>query len=222
MIFTKPPIPGRVKTRLIGELTAEQAAELHGAFLADLLDALAAGTFALRIAWAVDDAEPLPAGAVPGFRQTAGDLGARLFSGLAKVAREHRAVAAIGSDHPGLGRSTVERAFALLEGDAEVVLGPAADGGYYLIGVRSDRLDPGLFRKIAWSGPEVLAATRRRCRHLGLAVAELPAAADVDTPADLRAFVARLATGAVDAAASRRLLARWGLMPRPVEAPCGS
>src|SRR5436305_8455451 len=78
LLFTKPPRPGRVKTRLIGELTADEAARLHATFLEDLLARLRGGDFELRLAWALeaDDAdEEVPAGPVPGVRQQGSDLG---------------------------------------------------------------------------------------------------------------------------------------------------
>src|SRR6476469_3519849 len=78
LLFTKPAREGRVKTRLIGDLTAAEAAALHGAFLADLLDRLLDGDFELRIAWALEPGEEIPAGPWPGLRQEGSDLGERL------------------------------------------------------------------------------------------------------------------------------------------------
>ncbi len=75
------------------------------------------------------------------------------------------------------------------------MLGPAEDGGYYLIALRAAALDPRLFAEIPWSTAGVLAATLERCRELGLAVELLPRAADVDTPADLRRLAAEMAAG---------------------------
>ncbi len=211
MVFTKPARPGRVKTRLIGELDAEQAAALHAAFLSDLLERLAGGGFDLRIAWALEPGEEAPP--APGFRQEGGDLGERLFHGLARAARDHGRVAAVGSDHPDLPLATVERAFAELE-TAEIVLGPAEDGGYYLVGARAEALRPELFEGIAWSTGGVFEATVERCQRLGLRLARLPVAADVDTPADLERLAAALERGEADCPRTRALLASWkGLTP---------
>jgi glycosyltransferase A (GT-A) superfamily protein (DUF2064 family) len=74
-----------------------------------------------------------------------------------------------------------------------VVLGPAEDGGYYLIALRAGAVAPRLFAEIAWSTDQVLPATLDRCRELGLAVELLPMAADVDTPEDLRRLAVRMA-----------------------------
>lgn len=191
LLFTKPAREGRVKTRLIGDLTAAEAAQLHAAFLADLLDRLREGSFELRLAWALDPDEEIPAGPVPGMRQEGSDLGERLYRALS--AGDARTVMALGSDHPTLPLSLIHRAFETLEAGADVVLGPAEDGGYYLIALRAGAVHPRLFEGIAWSTDRVLPATLERCRELGLAVELLPEASDVDTPEDLRRLAERLA-----------------------------
>jgi rSAM/selenodomain-associated transferase 1 len=194
LLFTKPAREGRVKTRLIGDLTAAEAAELHAAFLADLLDRLRDGDFELRLAWALDPGEEIPAGPVPGVRQEGSDLGERLYRALS--APGARTVMALGSDHPTLPLSLIHRAFETLEAPeagAGVVLGPAEDGGYYLIALRAGAVQRRLFEGIAWSTDRVLPATLERCRELGLAVELLPEASDVDTPEDLRRLAERLA-----------------------------
>ena len=193
LLFTKPAVPGRVKTRLVGALTAEQAAALHAAFLADLLERLQGGDgFGLTIAWALEEGEAMPPAAVPAIRQVGADLGERLYRALAAAAGDHPFVAAVGSDHPELPRRRVEEAFAALANGAEVVLGPAVDGGYYLVGVRREALSPRLFADIPWSGPEVLACTLARCAELGLRTVLLAEGADVDTAADLDRLAAAL------------------------------
>jgi uncharacterized protein len=218
LLFTKPARPGRVKTRLIGDLTADQAAELHAAFLGDLLARLTGGSFELQLAWALEPGEALPEGfwpGVAGVRQEGEGLGERLFGALALAARGGAAVAALGSDHPTVGLDLVERAFAAVEGAADVALGPAEDGGYYLVAVAAGALRRRLFQEVPWSTGGVLAATLARCRELGLAVELLPPAADVDTPADLARLAARL-----DGACPRThaLLAAWNRLPGPLPA----
>jgi len=209
LLFTKPAREGRVKTRLIGDLTPAEAAALHAAFLDDLLDRLRGGSFDLRLAWALDPGEPVPAGPVPGVRQEGDDLGERLFRTLAAAAAEVPAVAALGSDHPTLPLAMVHDAFERLEAGAEVVLGPAEDGGYYLIALRAAAVVPRLFEGIAWSTDEVFAATLARCRELGLRVELLPQAADVDTPDDLRRLASLLVAGDLGCPRTRGLLHAW-------------
>ena len=140
LLYSKPASPGRVKTRLIGELSAAQAAELHAAFVGDVSERLAGGDFHLRLAWALDDGEDYPRHLTPGgvehVRQIGEDLGARLFNGLSAAAGEFQAVAAVGSDHPELELETVVDAFQRLADGADAVFGPAEDGGYYLVALR--------------------------------------------------------------------------------------
>lgn len=213
LLFTKPAREGRVKTRLIGDLTAAEAAALHAAFLDDLVDRLREGDFELRLAWALEPRDELPAGPVPGLRQQGDDLGERLYRALSGAAGEASSVMALGSDHPTLPLALIHEAFERLENGAEVVLGPAEDGGYYLIALRSHAVDPGLFRGIAWSTDRVLPATLERCRDLGLAVELLPRASDVDTPDDLRRLAARLSSDDLGCPRTRELLRTWQRLP---------
>lgn len=214
VIFTKPSSPGLVKTRLMGELTAERAACLHGAFLRDLLEQVENGDFQTRLAWAVGPQEPLPASTVGAFRQTGEDLGERLFEGLRRMSAEFDLVAAVGSDHPDLPASIVEEAFEKLAAGCDVVLGPATDGGYYLIGATRESIQRQLFSKIDWSTNRVLQQTLDRCQSQGLRVEKLIPLQDVDTPDDLRRLAQRLALGGGPSSPNTRsLLARWGMIP---------
>lgn len=224
LVFTKPARPGRVKTRLIGEgigaLTEEQAAELHEAFALDLLDRLAGGRYDLRVAWALEAGEEPPAWSPPWQRQEGRDLGARMHAALAGAAAEgFGAVAAVGTDHPLLGRVEVEDAFARIEAGANTVFGPAADGGYYLVALAAGAARrPEVFEGIAWSTPAVLGETLERCRRLGLAVQLLAEGRDVDTPEDLAKLPGLLAGAPEAAPRTAGLLARWGRLPeRPRE-----
>ena len=226
LLFTKPAREGRVKTRLIGDLTAAAAAALHAAFLDDLLARLREGDFDLCLAWALEEGEAMPSAPVPGTRQVRQEgatLGDRLYGALAAAAGEEgvAAVAALGSDHPTLPLALVHRAFDRVEAGADVVLGPAEDGGYYLIALSAGAVAPRLFADIAWSTGSVLADTLARCRELGLAVELLPEASDVDTPDDLRRLAARMAEADadLDCPRTRALLASLGLLtsqPTPV------
>ncbi len=220
LLFTKPAREGRVKTRLIGDLTPAQAAALHAAFLDDLLDRLREGDFELRLAWALDSEEAVPSGPLPGVRQEGDDLGTRLYRTLSDAAAEARAVMALGSDHPTLPLEIVHRAFETVERGADVVLGPAEDGGYYLIALDREAVVPRLFERIAWSTDQVLAATLDRCRELGLAVELLPEASDVDTPEDLRRLAARMAEeGDLGCPRTHALLASLGLLQSKIQNP---
>jgi len=219
LLFTKPAREGRVKTRLIGDLTAAQAAALHAAFLEDLLGRLRGGDFELRLAWALDPDEEIPAGPVPGIRQAGEGLGDRLYHALSAAAAETDSVMALGSDHPTLPLDRVHRAFDLVESGVDVALGPAEDGGYYLIALRAGAVAPRLFEGIAWSTETVLAATLDRCRELGLRVELLPEASDVDTPEDLRRLAARMAQDDLGCPRTRALLADLGYLQSQIQTP---
>ena len=220
VLFTKPARPGRVKTRLVGALSAAQAAALHDAFLGDLCERLAAGrSFSLWLAWALDEGEsapPAPAW-LTAVAQRGADLGARLFHALEGAAADHAAVAAVGSDHPQLSLGRIEEAFAALRAGADVAIGPAHDGGYYLLAVRREALSPRLFAEVPWSTGDVLACTLARCAELDLAVTLLPAEADVDTPADLAGLAAALLDPRTPSCPrTSALLRRWGMLDTPV------
>jgi hypothetical protein len=126
----------------------------------------------------------------------------------------------VGSDHPALPLALVHRAFERVEAGADVVLGPAEDGGYYLIALGPKAAAPRLFEGIAWSTDQVLAATLDRCRELGLSVELLPEASDVDTPEDLRRLAARMAEeGDLGCPRTRALLASLDLLQSKIHNP---
>jgi len=223
LLFTKPARAGRVKTRLVDDLTAKEAAAIHAAFLADLASRLAPEPFGIIFDWALDPGEPLTEAPIAGDRQESEELGERLHTTLAVAAAEAPYVTTLGSDHPTLPAELVERAFQLLAAGAPVVLGPAEDGGYYLIALAAGRFPGGiprrLFAGVDWSTERVLAQTLDRCREEGVEPVLLPMAADVDTPDDLRRLALRMAGGDLDCPRTRALLASLGLLtsqPTPV------
>lgn len=226
VLFTKPAVPGRVKTRLVGELSPEDAAELHRAFLDDvaerLLVAEARGALELWSAWALEEGEKLPPGPGRPFRQEGRDLGERLFRGLSRAAPAAGAVAALGSDHPTVRVEVVEEAFERLAAGADLVLGPSRDGGYYLVALAAHALRREPFDGIAWSTDRVLAQTLERAAALGLGAELVEEGADVDTPQDLRRLARELVEDPETAALCPRtaeLMASWGyLAPVPQEA----
>ncbi|MGH7387961.1 MAG: TIGR04282 family arsenosugar biosynthesis glycosyltransferase [Candidatus Rokuibacteriota bacterium] len=214
-IMAKAPVAGAVKTRLMPPLTAAEAAHLYRAFLLDKIEQVRA----LEDAHAVVAYTPLEASGVfeelaPGFEllpQRGPELGARLANGLAELlAHGHAAAVAIDSDTPTLPTAFLQQGVdILLRGDADVVVGPCDDGGYYLIGARAER--PELFENMPWSTPGVLFETLRRARAAGLTTACLPEWFDVDTAADLERLRASLtAPGATIARHTARFFAERG------------
>ncbi len=205
VVFVKAPIPGKVKTRLQTALSASQAARVYEAFVRDTVAcARRTGEAAVSIAYEPHPKRPDLAwleDSPPWFPQTNGDLGARLISAFERAFRAGASkVVVIGSDCPDLDPGILRQAFARLD-DAEVVLGPAEDGGYYLIGLRAPM--PHLFTKMEWSGPEVLKRTLDRLRLRGASFRLLPVRSDVDTYGDFKALARRLYRGESSAPHSR-------------------
>lgn len=196
VVFAKYPEPGRVKTRLIGRLGAEAAAEVHRACLAATLAcATSIDGAEVFVAVSPDDAPiaTLVGEGVAILPQGGGDLGERMERVIRRrfeVGCERLVV--VGSDCPGMQPGDIARAFELLEGH-DVVIGPALDGGYYLLGLC--RPAPALFASVAWSSPQVAEQTRVRARSDGLSVAELIERRDIDEYADLAAARNEIAAG---------------------------
>lgn len=191
LVFSKAPVPGQVKTRLIPLLGAGGAAALYAGLLdATLEKATGAGLCPVEL-WCTPDTRHAHferARAQYDLRlrqQPAGDLGRRMSRALFTVLQEARHAVLIGADCPGLTAGDVDAALGALAEGVDVVLGPATDGGYYLVGVSAHH--PYLFEDIAWGSARVRAATLDRCRRHHLHWTCLVEHADVDTPGDLPA-----------------------------------
>ena len=189
VVFVKRPRPGAVKTRLGAAIGLEAAADLYRALVEHVLEATTPrpGDYERLVFFdPPGDLEEMRAW-LPGVRllaQKGGDLGARMADAFARAfARGASRVAIVGTDAPRCTRETVTEALAAL-GGADVVLGPAEDGGYYLLALREPR--PELFAGIAWSTAKVAAETRARATASRLSVRELPSLRDLDTLDDLR------------------------------------
>jgi rSAM/selenodomain-associated transferase 1 len=195
LVFLKEPRPGAVKTRLVPLLGETMAAELYRVMAEEELrrTAPAGAEYARMLFFTPPEGRDAVEAWLPGEEcapQSAGDLGARMASAFADAfGRGAQRVTIIGTDAPAVDRGTVLEAFAALQ-DHDLVLGPAKDGGYYLIGLERPR--PELFGGIAWSTPGVFPTTMERAAALGLRVRLLEPLRDIDTPEDLRAERARL------------------------------
>jgi rSAM/selenodomain-associated transferase 2/rSAM/selenodomain-associated transferase 1 len=188
-IFAKIPEPGRVKTRLAADIGDAAATAIYRRLGRDTVDALRGP--GLEVVVYVDPAgEPARAAAADWlgpegleFRpQAQGDLGARMDAALTECLGRAKLACVIGTDTPGIDRSTMAEAFEALERH-DVVIGPATDGGYYLIGLR--RPTPHLFSEISWSTDSVLSQTLERAGDIGASVTLLGQKSDVDVLADV-------------------------------------
>jgi len=195
VLMVKAPVIGAVKTRLAASLGAERAVEIYRALVERQVRALPVewavvvsfdppGAESEMRAWL----EPLRSAHMKFQAQREGDLGQRLLVAASDaLGAEGGAVVLIGGDCPYLESSHLAGAAEALT-RVDVVLGPARDGGYYLIGLR--RAEPTLFAGIDWSSPQVLAQTRERCTAARMRVCELDELEDVDDGASWRRAVA--------------------------------
>jgi uncharacterized protein len=190
IIFTRYPQPSQVKTRLIPALGAAGAAALHRRMTEHTLAQVRAlrqtralsievwftgGTLAQVQEWLGTDVEY--------FVQPEGDLGDRMaFVFKSVFSKGYTAAVIVGTDCPDLNTALLAQGFSALA-QHDLVLGPAIDGGYYLIGLQ--RLVPELFGGIAWSTGEVLEKTLAIAQQLALASVLLPYLSDIDVPQDL-------------------------------------
>ena len=188
IVFAKAPAPGRVKTRLCPPLSPKQAAALYAAFVKDTLEAAGkTGEAEVTVAYDPGDAPPrldwlgLPTPPRV-FLQQGGTLGERLAHAFDHAFSDGAAkVVVIGSDSPHLEPGTLRTAFQLLN-QKDVALGPAEDGGYYLVGLRQPNAS--IFKGILWSSASVFSETAMRIKAAGLSLGLLPPLTDVDTAAD--------------------------------------
>ncbi|UCC82329.1 MAG: TIGR04282 family arsenosugar biosynthesis glycosyltransferase [Gemmatimonadota bacterium] len=193
IVFTKPAEPGKVMTGLHPILTPEEAAEFHLAALADTLAAAKRtlrGPVELYVAGDQDDVAELralhPAHKVR--QQCEGDLGDRLIHAFAEsFARGVQRTLILGSDHPTLPPSYIADALQQLE-EADVVIGPARDGGHYAVAIRRTSWPEAriIFRRIPWSTEGVLRTSLERADLVDLDVVLMPDWYDVDSPDDLQ------------------------------------
>ena len=203
--MAKYPEAGRVKTRLAAALGAARACALYRAFILDLADRLAALPY--EVIWSYDPAPAPFAALLPGARcvpQIDGDLGARMGHAVAAAFAESAApVVVLGADVPHVSADSIAQAAAVAAG--QVAIGPAEDGGYYLIALAREA--PALFVDIPWGGAGVLEATRERAGRIGLETLLLPPTFDVDESADVERLRVLLERGAVALPRTAALLA---------------
>lgn len=186
--FARAPQAGRVKTRMIPHLSAPQACELHCQLVRwtcrRLLEARL-GEVELSVAGDTSDAlfaQCLSFGVAHVSRQRGADLGERMYHAMQRGLQTSEKVVLVGSDCPGIDRDYLHAALEALD-RVPVVFGPAADGGYVLVGATAIYHE--LFQGINWGTREVLAQTLSAVRRLGVGWVELPALVDIDRPADL-------------------------------------
>ena len=199
LVFARVPALGRVKSRLAAGVGQPAALAVYHELLA-ITRAAALEAAVPTTVWLADATSPAPTATearewaeLSTRCQHPGDLGERMAAAFATAfAAGASRVAIIGTDCPGLRAAHLTQAFALLA-EHDVVLGPATDGGYYLLGLRQPQ--PELFQNKTWSTETVLADTLADAHRLGQRVALLPELRDVDNADDLAAWRAEVAVG---------------------------
>jgi rSAM/selenodomain-associated transferase 1 len=214
VLMAKVPIPGQVKTRLLPFLDEVASARLYACFLLDMVEAVESAFPGLcRVAYTPAGEDKLLKGLLarecPLIPQRGAHLGERLYNLFHHLlfSEELESALAVNSDSPTLPMRLVAEAFERLdEPGIDGVLGPADDGGYYLIGLKKPHKH--LFADIPWSTPEVLPATLKRATEADLHLVLLEPWYDVDDQASLGRLWKELDTGA----SGRQAPATWAYL----------
>ena len=210
ILFARAPVPGATKTRLMPFLTGEECAALHSCFIRDMYETCAGTGADVRVYYTPEERratlERLLGRGVPLAAQRGDGLGRRMDNAFREAFDQgYEAAVLVGTDIPQLTAGTLEDAFAALV-DNDVVLGPTADGGYYLIGMT--RPQPAAWEVGRYGTGTVFEETASHLRRAGLRVAAAAPCRDVDTPEDLRAlYNAWAGTPAMEATHTGRWLA---------------
>ena len=198
IIFTRFPQPGKTKTRLIPILGKQGAADLQRQMTEHIISTVGVASkragLTVGVCYEGGNAGSMREWLGPQFiyrPQGSGNLGQRINKAFKEAFEaEIEAVVIVGSDIPEISADIIQRAFRALRNN-DLVLGPAHDGGYYLIGVQraaAFRANPLLFRRIKWGSDEVLAQTLDTAGALGLSFVLLEFLADIDRPEDLQVW----------------------------------
>lgn len=189
ILFTKYPIPGKAKTRLIPALGCEMAADLHRQMTEKTVAtarklAQEEGVY-IRVFYEGGSLDVMREwlGEMDFERQKNGDLGEKMHDAFVKgFSCRAQKIVIIGTDCPTLTVDILKEAFLKLK-EYDLVIGPASDGGYYLIGLK--KRNKYLFKGISWGSGRVLHQTKKKADEYGLNVATLETLCDIDRPNDL-------------------------------------
>ena len=192
LVFAKAPVPGAVKTRLQPTLSATEAAKLQAFFIEHTLSEISSlEDIDTDLCCFPDETHPVFQQCAQQYdirlkKQEGNDLGERMANALQAALAEYQQVVVIGTDCPELTADYLYEALSRLKQGSAAVLGPAADGGYVLLGLQM--FSPSLFANINWGTDQVLFQTRTKLSELGWKWDELHLLRDVDTPEDLLEF----------------------------------
>lgn len=190
VLMSRVPLPGRTKSRMMEVLSGEECAAFHTACLADICKAVSDTGFASYLYYTGGSAEEFnPRMQNFVMRPQGGrDLGERMYSAASQVLTEHDGVIIMGADVPEIDSKLLVAALKLLD-DCDAVIGPAFDGGYYLIGLRKAYRN--IFSGIPWGSTLVLEKTLLEVERSGLSCQLIAAMKDIDTWDDMVDFYHR-------------------------------
>ena len=188
VVFGREPVPGKVKTRLAAGIGDDAAARVYAVLLDRTLEIAAEGEGRVILSLAETPNPSWAAGLGVRFEvQPGGDLGERMANAFERRFDEgDQRVVVVGSDCGGATPRHIASATSALEW-AQVALGPVRDGGYWLVAQRRPGVD--VFKGIPWSTAATMSVTRERLTALSVTWAEIEEIGDIDTEADLRAFL---------------------------------
>jgi len=186
-VFAKAPVAGKVKTRLIPTLTAQQACALHESLLQHCISGIQNNHWQSQL-WSTGIQHPYIKQSAQQYSmslyaQQGKDLGERMYNAVQQSLKNFSYVIIVGTDCPDINTRVIEEAIKSLRAGSEVVLAPAEDGGYVLIGLSRDV--ECLFKDMQWGTDQVLAITRDRLKQAGISWHELASQRDIDRPEDL-------------------------------------
>ncbi len=193
LVFTRAPVSGQTKTRLIPLLGAQGAAEFHQTVLLSTLAEANASNFKTVEIWcATENEHPFLKQCELDYScamkiQQGNDLGKRMHHAAEITLAENAFVVLIGSDCPAITTDILNQSYQHLSDGKDAVLGPAKDGGYYLIGLK--KTNSRIFQDIIWGGGNVAERTCQNFTELGLDYVELGELSDIDTPEDYQRYI---------------------------------
>jgi len=188
LVFTRAPSAGQVKTRLIPRLGAQGAADFHARLIHHCLQTVTrAGLCPVELWCAPSCQDPFfqncrECYGIELYDQVQGELGERMHAALGSALARAESAVLIGTDIPSIEAADLDEAFQSLEQGKDAVVGPARDGGYYLIGLKQPSRR--LFEGIPWGTSTVFQETVSRLQQLGMDWSRLREQSDVDTPDD--------------------------------------
>ncbi len=211
IVFARSPVAGQVKSRLTPLLSSQEAADLYRAFLKDSLAQYASLEVDVHLYMADEGNPGVDLYCAQLKKQYGHGLGERMEQAFRDTAAEgYEQMVIIGTDHPTLPTEFIMEAYEALSDVPAVCVGPALDGGYYLLGMSP--LICGLFDGIVYGEPNVFSLTLVRAHESGASVTQLPAWYDIDTPEDLRRLVSgETVLPPATMKMVRKLKARYGL-----------